>query len=275
MKKWSLPILMCSLLNAGCLVQFYAESDIEGLPCNAEGLCETGYFCKDDVCILTNTKQENETCDADDECAEDLFCVDMYEGCTIGDINCNLASTSSTGRRCRKACNPDTLEGHQSCPAGQRCHASATGGVERGFCQEGLCQEHSDCGTNVGMNNFCLNTTNGGGSGLCTQGCDPFNCSYNVSCNDCPATTQSCEPTFENNAVLGFACYAPGNVLAGSTCNNSTGPYCTVGAFCVVETAGSLSGTCRQYCAPGGGNPACPNGETCRTYTTTVGYCSP
>lgn len=275
MKQWPLLFSFLTILHAGCLVQFYAESDIEGLPCDSDGLCETGYFCQDDVCILSNTKQENETCDTDEECSDALFCVDMYAECTPGEINCDRSQTTSSGKRCRKSCDPYTLEGHQSCPAGHRCHISASDGTERGYCQEGTCEEHSDCGTNLGLSNYCLNATNGSGSGLCVVGCDPFNCVYNSACNDCPASAQSCEPTAEQNTLLGFACYEPGNILAGNPCNLSTGQVCTVGAFCLVSTQGSLTGTCRQYCAPGGGNPACPSGESCLSYTNNVGYCSP
>jgi hypothetical protein len=267
-------VSLCLSPLMGCLVQYYAESDIEGLPCDSEGLCEAGYFCKEDICTASNTKQENDACDSDEDCSENLYCIDMYENCAAGEINCDRSQITSNGKRCRRSCDPYTFEGHQSCPDGHQCH-TATHGTERGFCQEGTCQEHSDCGSNIGLSNFCLLSTNGIGSGLCVVGCDPFNCVYNNSCNDCPASAQSCEPTADQGTFLGFGCYDTGNILAGSSCNLSSGQLCTIGAFCLVETQGSVTGTCRQYCAPGGGNPACPSGDRCLSYTTSVGYCAP
>tara|TARA_Y100001954_G_scaffold236215_1_gene296045 strand:- start:1214 stop:2044 length:831 start_codon:yes stop_codon:yes gene_type:complete len=265
--------LCCALFASSCLVQFYAESDIEGLPCNSEGQCESGYFCKDDVCVLSETLQANDACETTEECSEGLTCIDYYEGCA-SDINCDLSVTVGTGKRCRQACEPYMGKDAEQCPVGSRCfEADASLGLSiKGFCQEGVCSEHTDCDTNSPLNNYCVSLVNGVGSGLCVKGCDPFQCSYATACNDCPSHSQGCEPL--DVSINAFYCIAPGMGAAGEPCDVFSNA-CTIGAFCYTE-AGNTSGVCKRYCSlTQGANPACPTGERCYDLTNNVGYCGP
>ena len=266
-----------ALLFSGCLVQYYAESDLDGLPCDGEGRCEPGYFCKDDVCVQSDTLQENDACDSTEECGEGLYCLNAYdENCIIDEFNCALGNSANSGKRCRAACDPFSADLAQ-CPTGNRCQlVSEDSGLSiKGFCQEGVCSEHTDCGINNGLNNYCTSVSNGTGSGFCLVGCEPLQCTYPNSCNDCPTSSQGCEPFDpDGTGAIAFGCFVPGNRSAGEPCNWTT-EVCTIGSFCLVGEAGSTSGTCRRYCSPTGANPACPTGDRCYTLTNNVGYCAP
>ena len=134
-----------------------------------------------------------------------------------------LGNSANSGKRCRAACDPFSADLAQ-CPTGNRCQlVSEDSGLSiKGFCQEGVCSEHTDCGINNGLNNYCTSVSNGTGSGFCLVGCEPLQCTYPNSCNDCPTSSQGCEPFDpDGTGAIAFGCFVPGN---RSRENLATGP---------------------------------------------------
>ena len=88
------------------------------------------------------------------------------------------------------------------------------------------------------------------GVGLCRF---PDTCDL-LAQTGCPAG-QGCYPAGGDGSVL---CSAPGSVADGTACSFTND--CAIGSVCAGPSG---SATCRKTCDRTGGDPMCPDGETC------------
>ncbi len=268
---------------SGCTIWFAIWQDPGGLPC-AEGQqqCLVGYTCVDDVCMPAAAAEAGDTCSVDEECAEGLVCTNVYDDASCGgDISCELGRATDDGStlRCRRTCDPAGAV--TQCAPGERCWPDAAG---TGWCQAGVCEAPSDCGTNPlnGATNVCYGAgihPGGSGSGLCTSSCDPLECNPTTGCPDCPLfdvdgdgqqDVMGCEPY--EQVLVNMGCILAGTVPHGGTCDGVT-TNCQPGSFCFVPE-GANAGYCARICRVGGGNPACDASfPTCNSIDGVMGFC--
>jgi hypothetical protein len=269
------------LASSACSIWFLANQDPGGLACAPDPpFCLENYTCVQGFCQRAALGEPGTRCVADGECKEGLVCTNAFEEESCGnDINCELgrAKPSGAARACRQVCNPNAPWRDQ-CSQGQRCFPDTLGS---GWCQDGVCEAPSDCGTNPvnGRVNVCFEASlNPSGSGLCTLSCDPLECNPTSGCPDCPlfdfdGTQQvaGCEP-FER-VLSNMGCVPAGTVPSGGTCDEAT-TFCQAGSFCLKDPA-APAGLCSRICRAGGGNPACDAGATCNPIGNTgFGFCA-
>lgn len=277
-------LLMTLASLGGCLIVWAVSQDPEGLPC-AEGNreCLVGYTCVDGVCRRAAAAEKGAPCVEDAECKEGYVCTNVYDEAACGeDISCALGRATDDGSRlrCRKVCDPAGPV--TQCAPGERCWPDAKG---TGWCQAGVCDAPSDCGTNPlnGMVNVCYDAAlhpGGNGSGLCTSGCNPLECNPTTGCPDCPLIdvngdgiheVQGCEPY--EGILHNMGCVPAGDLPEGAICDG-VNTACRPGAFCLIAP-GATQGYCSRICRVGGGNPACDASQpTCNPITAQFGYCS-
>lgn len=270
---------------SGCTLWFLLWQDPAGLPCaDTPPRCLVGYTCVEGKCQAAAAAEPGDPCVEDEECAEGLVCTNVYDESQCGgDISCAKGRATEDGNqlRCRRSCNP-AQDPRDQCAPGERCWPDAVG---TGWCQSGVCEAPSDCGTNPnnGETNICYGAsihTGGNGSGLCTSSCDPLECNPTTGCPDCPLFDvdgdgqqdfMGCEPY--EQILDNMGCIPAGSVPHGGTCDGVT-TFCQPGSFCLVPQ-GSTAGYCARICRVNGGNPACDASfPTCNSINGVFGFCS-
>ena len=270
--SWAAVVLLLS--TSGCSLFMAFNYDPEGLPCDPEGGCLSGYTCVDEVCRYAAAKQVGDDCSTDEEC-ESGVCADAYDQDCGDDINCELgAGRESSGLKCRAQCNPSE-PASDSCATSEFCFVDGDGAVA-GYCQEGTCGVDGNCGENRiplqnGFDiqqNVCMGISNNGDlPGLCVLGCNPLLCDANAGCAGCPLQEASCEAV-DINTNDRFACFSTGFVPHNGACDVNN--PCAPGSFCLPSGGAAY---CARYCLVGGGAPACVAPQTCNVLNGNVGFC--